>query len=421
VSQAVPAVLGPKPVILGPNQPPRFYRGGERIAAFRGLAAQSSGSRSCGRQSPGSQSSGSLSSGSQPSGSRSSESQPSESRSSESRSSESRSFGRLSSGRLPEDWVGSVTQVFGTVASGLTRLPGGEQLRAAIDADPVGYLGPAHVARHGSSPALLVKLLDAGERLPAHCHPGDAFACKHLASPYGKTEAWIVIDAAADSVVYLGFSEAVSSETLAGWVTAQDPAIVAAMNRVPVAPGDAILVPAGTPHAIGEGVFIVELQQPTDLSVLLEWDSFPLDDAAAAHLGLGFGLALSCVDRSAWDAVRLAGLRGPGLLPGAGQLPGAGPGDRPLPVQGILPAAAGPFFGAQRIRPELGPVTLDPSFAILVVISGAGLLRSEPGDHIPLSAGMTVLMPYAAGRSEIQGACEVIRCLPPDAAASPLG
>src|SRR3712207_7675257 len=39
-------------------------------------------------------------------------------------------------------------------------------------------------------------------------------------------------------------------------------------------PGDAIFVPAGTPHAIGDGVLIVELQEPSDMSVLLEWEGF---------------------------------------------------------------------------------------------------------------------------------------------------
>ena len=77
--------------------------------------------------------------------------------------------------------------------------------------------------RYGSSSALLVKLLDAGERLPVHCHPDDVFARRHLASAWGKIEAWIVLDAAPGSAVYLGFSEAVPDETLAGWVAGQAP------------------------------------------------------------------------------------------------------------------------------------------------------------------------------------------------------
>jgi mannose-6-phosphate isomerase len=346
-----------EPVILGPNQPERFYRGGEKIAAFR------AGDQSLDPPGPG-----------------------------------------QDNDHRPEDWVGSATTVFGLETDGLTRLPDGRLLRDAIDADPEDYLGPEHVQRHGSSPGLLVKLLDAGERLPVHCHPDDAFARRHLASPWGKTEAWIVIEAAPGSAVHLGFSEAVPDQTLAGWVAGQDLAMLRALHRVAVRPGDAILVPAGLPHAIGAGVFVIELQEPTDLSVLLEWDAFPVDGRADGHLGLGFDLALGCVDRSAWQPERIAGLHGP-LGTAA---------DRP--VTAVFPPAADPYFAAERIRTGLGAVRLDPRFAILIVIAGRGMLCSERGD-IPLSRGMTVLVPYAAGRTEIAGRCEVIRCLPPNGSA----
>jgi mannose-6-phosphate isomerase len=366
------------PVVLGPNQPPRFYRGGERISAFRGSARERVAA-------PASASAGSPadSAGRPGDGDRASPGDTS---------------------HLPEDWVGSATTVFGTAADGLTRLPDGRLLRDAIEADPVAYLGPGHARQYGSSPALLVKLLDAGQRLPVHCHPDDAFARRHLASHWGKTEAWIVIDAAPGSEVHLGFREPVAEETLAGWVASQDPAMLRALNRMPVRPGDAILVPAGIPHAIGAGVFVVELQEPTDLSVLLEWDSFPLDGRSEGHLGLGFDQALRCVDRSAWSPEQLAGLRGPGAA--AAQ----------RPVTAMFPPAAGQYFAAELVRPGHGPVAVGPGFAILVVTAGSGLLRTEHGGDVPVSRGMTVLVPYAAGGAEIAGDCEVIRCLPPNGA-----
>ena len=342
------------PVVLGPNQPERFYRGGARIAAFR--AATASGAAP-------------------PHGD-----------------------------HLPEDWVGSATAVFGTAADGLTRLPGGELLRDAISNDPQGYLGPQHVQEFGTSPALLVKLLDAGERLPVHCHPDDPFARQHLASACGKTEAWVVIDASPGSEVHLGFRDDVPPDLLRGWVDGQSPAMLAALNRVPVRRGDAILVPAGLPHAIGAGVFVVELQQPTDFSVLLEWDSFRIDGRAEGHLGLGYGLALDCVDRSAWDAGRLAALRGTSSGAQAG------------PVASVFPAAAARYFAAQRIRPGGGTITAGPGFAVLIVLAGQGLLRTEQAGDLAVSRGMTILVPYAAGDSELSGDCELIRCLPPGGA-----
>ena len=301
----------------------------------------------------------------------------------------------------PEDWVGSTTTLFGEKRLGLSTLDDGRLLRDAIAADPEGFLGPEHTARHGPDPVLLVKLLDAGERLPVHCHPDRDFARRHLDCPYGKTEAWVVIDTAgADPAVHLGFTRDVDPGQLAGWVASQaTDALLAALHRVPVAAGDAVLVPAGLPHAIGEGVLIVELQEPTDLSVLLEWEDYEVDGTTDGHLGLGFDVALRCVDRSGWGRERLERLR-----PGRG---GSGP------VRNLLPPEADPFFRAQRLSARDG-VELAPGFSILVVVTGSGTL-SWDGGTIDVARGDTLLVPHAAGTVHVRGDVEAIRARPPDA------
>src|SRR5947207_10007072 len=76
----------------------------------------------------------------------------------------------------PEDWVASTTTRFGSSSAGLSSLPSGQLLRDAVLAAPERWLGPAHVDRYGADPAILVKLLDAGERLPVHVHPDRRFA-----------------------------------------------------------------------------------------------------------------------------------------------------------------------------------------------------------------------------------------------------
>src|SRR5207302_407045 len=82
--------------------------------------------------------------------------------------------------------------------------------------EPEAWLGAAHVQRYGADPALLVKLLDAGPRLPLHVHPDRRFATAHLASPYGKTEAWVTVDAVPDASVHLGFRWHVAPDGNAG-------------------------------------------------------------------------------------------------------------------------------------------------------------------------------------------------------------
>ena len=297
----------------------------------------------------------------------------------------------VGSDHAPEEWIGSATTLFGETERGLSRLSDGTLVRDALKADPEAWLGRAHAERFGASPALLVKLLDAGERLPVHHHPDGPFAREHLGLDFGKTEAWIVLAADDGAEVAVGWREDVAPDTLRAWVDAQDhAALLGALNPVPVSAGDAIFVPAGVPHAIGEGILIVELQEPTDLSVLLEWDGFGIDDEQAATLGLGWDVALASVERTARDASAQRGPRGDGA------------------VSGLLPAAAAPFFSAQRIAPAGGSVQLPAGFAVVIVVEGAGTLAG-----LDVTRGDALLVPHAAGPVNADGDLVAIVCRPP--------
>src|SRR4051794_9143444 len=185
-----------RPVVLPPNGIRRFYRGGAAIAGLRGDDAPED--------------------------------------------------------RVPEDWVGSTTEAFGEPGVGLSRLKDGTLLRDAIAADPRAWLGAAHVERWGADPVLLVKLLDAGERLPVHAHPDGPFAREHLGTRFGKTEAWIVVGGSGE--VRLGWRSPVEDARLREWISSQDAdGMLDALHPVAVSPGDAVFVPAGVAHAIGEG------------------------------------------------------------------------------------------------------------------------------------------------------------------------
>jgi mannose-6-phosphate isomerase len=334
-------------VKLAPNQLHHFYRGGEAIARFRGTAYDDE--------------------------------------------------------YAPEDWVGSTAALFGENGRGLSVLPDGRLVRDAILAETAEFLGPAHAARYGPDPALLVKLLDAGERLPVHAHPDRAFAHGHLGLDHGKTEAWLILETEAHATVHLGFADDVDQRELAGWVEHQDGRrMLAALNEVEVEPGASIFVPAGLPHAIGKGIFLVELQEPSDLSVLLEWSGFQVDGPRNGHLGLGFDVALACVRRKAVGADELAYLV---------RKTAAQPETRPG-VRSLLPPDANAFFRAERLQPR-PVISLEPAFAILVVAHGDGQLETEDGATLQLSRGETALIPYAAGAAKLTGAVDAIRCVPP--------
>jgi len=297
----------------------------------------------------------------------------------------------------PEDWVASTTTRFGEKRTGLSELPDGRLLTEAIDADPLAWLGPDHHRRFGSDTCLLVKLLDAEERLIVHTHPDREFARRHLGCSHGKTEAWLILDTTATTpVVYVGFREAVDAQTLRDWVLNQrTDLLLRALNEVPVAVGDVVLVPAGVPHAVGGGIFIAEVQEPTDFSVALEWKGYNLDGPNDGHLGLGFDVALGSVDRSAWPATRLSRL--------------FGPADDQSDRQEVLPSPARPFFRIERVRDG---AVLEPSFGVLIVTDGSGWL-STAVSTVPIRRGESYVVPYAAGASAIAGPVTALRLLPP--------
>ena len=310
----------------------------------------------------------------------------------------------------PEDWVGSVTPFprhllpAGTDPStGVSRLSDGTLLDAAVGADPEGWLGPALARLYGCEPGLLVKLLDAGERLPVHCHPTPAFAQAHLGSRFGKNEGWIVIAAERDARIWLGFDHEVTAKQLRGWVDAQDAeAMLEAMNEFAAAPGDVYYVPAGMPHAIGPDVMIVELQEPTSFSILAEHEPFGVA-AENATLGLGWDVALSCFDRRVYGAEQLALLR---------PQPQTVTADRGGTLSRLFADEAEPYFQAYRAR-SLSGIALGPAaFRILVVGMGEGRIAFA-GGTVGVEAGETWVVPHGAGQLEAQGDLELIVCCPP--------
>lgn len=310
----------------------------------------------------------------------------------------------------PEDWVGSMCRLpasivgaDGPVDAGLSTTVDGDVLLELVQGDPVGWLGVALSERFGGDSGLLVKLLDAGERLPVHCHPTRSFGADHLGSLFGKTEGWIIMDAAPGARVWLGLSDDVDITTLRGWVERQDvSSMLGAMNEIEVTAGQVVYVPAGLPHSIGPGVLLTELQEPTSFSVLAEHESFGLDEQQAT-LGLGWDVALACFDLGGYRGDRLAT-----LLPE--------PAERSVQPGGtvvdLFPAAADEFFAARLVRCSSTVALAEPGFAVLVIIAGSGRLVWEDGDDA-IASGDTWVVPFGAGSLTFTGTLEAIVCLPP--------
>jgi mannose-6-phosphate isomerase len=287
----------------------------------------------------------------------------------------------------PEEWLGAVNTTFGaTDGRGLSRLEDGGLVRDVIRADPHGWLGSDHVVRFGADPALLTKLLDAGERLPVHFHPGRRFAHAHLGLDHGKTEAWVILEADEGASVHVGFTRDVDEATVRRWLENQASGeMLRALHEIPVRAGDTVFVPAGTPHAIGAGILMVEVQEPTDLSIVLEWQPFPALSEDDSHLGLGWDVALQALDRRGYEEDDAFALRHPSFE--------------------LVPEARAYF----RVEPLSGGDELDPGYSVVIGLEGEGELGGEP-----VRRGSVLLVPHGAGELELSGDAKAIRCRPPD-------
>jgi len=112
----------------------------------------------------------------------------------------------------------------------------------------------------------LAKLIDTALPLSVQVHPSD----DPITGASGKEEAWIILDADEGAAIHVGLRDGVDTNTLAAHTHAAvadataGHALLNCLEKIEVQPGDVILVPARTPHAIGGGILLAEIQQPAD-------------------------------------------------------------------------------------------------------------------------------------------------------------
>ncbi|WP_258359671.1 type I phosphomannose isomerase catalytic subunit [Moorella sulfitireducens] len=212
-------------------------------------------------------------------------------------------------GHFPEDWIGSTVLArnpghdrAGTEGLSYVTMPGGERytLKSLVEQAPAALLGEEHYRKYGPNPGILIKLLDAAMRLPIQVHPDKSLAQKFFNSPFGKTEAWLVLATreinSTPPYILFGFREGVSWEQFSTAVRENNsPALEQCLHRLPVQAGDVYLIEAGIPHAIGPGNLILEIQEPTDITIRAEknvGDIVMIDEIA--YQGLTLEQSLEC-------------------------------------------------------------------------------------------------------------------------------
>ncbi len=346
---------------------------------------------------------------------------------------------------LAEDWIASTTRAVNRgrepLAEGVSQVcvgddPARHDFAQLLASDPEYFLGAAHVARHGAQPQLLVKYLDSGTRLHFQVHPTREFARRVLGAPSGKTEAYYVLavrepspsapppsplsaprDSAAEVLakaeptgyIYVGFQRPPSPAQLRDLILRQDvAALEACFDRIPVRPGDTFIIPGGTPHALGAGVFMVEIQEPSDLVVRFEFEraGYVLPEAAR-FMGRDVDFALTLFNLAPLTSADLASrVR---CLPR--RLRELGPGSHQDELIG--PAQTDCF---RVIRTTLrGPVVKDENSAVIAMVTRGVVTASVGGDSHRLDTYDKFFLPARLGPVTYtpEPEAEILECHPP--------
>ncbi len=211
-------------------------------------------------------------------------------------------------GQFPEEWLMSTVAARNAgrehIVEGITKIADTPlTLLDLIRKCPEQMLGASHVETHGNSLGVLVKLLDAAERLTIQCHPTREMAEKLFRSPFGKTECWHIIGErevnGEKPCIYIGFKKGVTDKEWKRCFHEQDiPAMLNCLHRIEVKTGDTFIVRGGVPHCIGAGCFLVEIQEPTDYTIRTERVTPAGLEVAdpMLHQGLGFKKMFRCFD-----------------------------------------------------------------------------------------------------------------------------
>lgn len=306
---------------------------------------------------------------------------------------------------FPEEWIMSVVSARNSgregIVEGISFIEGTDvTLKELIEQHPEDMLGKAHIHRYGITTGVLVKLIDAGERLTVQVHPTKAAAGELFNSEFGKTECWHILGGRTingeEPCIYFGFKPGITREYWKKCFDEQDiPSMLGCLHKFPVKTGDTYLIRGGIPHAIGCGCFLTEIQEPTDYTVRTERITpagLHVSDFMC-HQGLGFERMFDCFvyDGQGAEETKASGCLSPKLLRGNEDF-------REYELVGYGDTSC---FMMHRLEID-GKWQTENSrvFCGLYILSGHGTLRCDDAEY-SISAGDQFFIPAVCGSVSI--------------------
>jgi mannose-6-phosphate isomerase len=143
----------------------------------------------------------------------------------------------------------------------------GQTLRWLVEQHGAELFGQHHPQRQFP---LLFKFLDSQTDLSLQVHPNDEQAARQTPPDLGKTEAWVILDALPNSVVYAGLKPELDRSAVE--LAIEHDNLPQCLHQLAAQPGDCLFIPAGTVHALGAGFLVAEIQQASDTTFrLYDW------------------------------------------------------------------------------------------------------------------------------------------------------
>lgn len=324
--------------------------------------------------------------------------------------------------QFPEEWIMSVVSARNTGREhikdeGMSYLEGRDiSLKDYIASDPAARLGSAHAEKLGSATGVLVKIIDAGERLTIQAHPSKQKGLELFGSPFGKTECWHILGGreigGEKPCIYMGFKEGITRQRWKEIFDTQDiPAMLDCLHKFPVQPGETYLIRGGVPHAIGAGCLLVEIQEPTDYTVRTERITpagLHIADSQC-HQGLGFERMFDVFE---YDGISQGQAYARWCIP-----PTILESNPDFTRHEVIGYAQTACFRMERYDITGScPFPASDRFSGLYILSGKGTLSDDLGCH-PLSAGDQYFVPASSSSFTISAASAPItlfRCFGPE-------
>lgn len=208
----------------------------------------------------------------------------------------------------PEEWIGSMVEAMNpgmdpVKQEGLALVETGQGLcclRDVVNEEQRFYLGDSIHSDKTWQLSFLLKILDSAMRLHVQVHPSTRFANEVMGKPYGKLECYYILGVreGIDPYIRLGFQHSPGRERWKQIVETQDrEQMDSCFERIPVKPGEVWYIPGGMPHAIGEGITMLEIMEPSDLVVRCEFEREGVTvPEEARFMGRGLDFCLDVFD-----------------------------------------------------------------------------------------------------------------------------